>query len=1069
MKRTRLYSTILCFLLILVTIFTLNQTKTALADNSGQNGLPKYYSMLDDYYLLNKNQERMGLCWDFAATRSLETLYAKTLNEYVSFSEAGFTFGISEIGGGALGRKHWYALEDEDPEDDRPNGLPMFENQFPYEWLFYANGNPYQISNGNAKRVYEYMKSLKMKGLSKYIDMAEYNAFPNKVKAIKEHILNSSSVFYEINKYNYVDNALNSKVTTMLQHQQNSKLELHAISLIGYDDEYQYEYKGQTYKGAFIAMNSNFYHKNKDSILYVPYKYVENDGYSLDILGYKWNSNKLNELITSTRGAVDRLDNKVKYKDSTEKNYVPEAGKFKTNNIFSKNQKIDIRYTFPENATKQTIRIFDRSKDVTDKFNITQSGQEVRVAQKDLNSLPSKSYNVYLEYIKNGEKQIQYRQLHIIDFAEFLTANSFNGDFNMTAFQHVDSEKQITVLNNTADKGKLTLKPTLYSEIKSYNFDGKGEKPFTLVNGKVDIEIPFDLKEEKIVYKKIVFTLNDNSKVERTLRLIWRRADSKMTFAAIWGLYDDVLDRGMKTNIDPIIPISPDSTSEYSKLNLDVFDKGTHELEQIKLRNKVDAEDFSVSTGTTKQIADLAELTKFKYFKNNYATKSMSDEEKKQYQHSFFIEPKWKNVNFSDLELEITGKTEYVAEDQVKLDDYQLTVKNNPSAVVTLEGVVENQVNYGMKKINFILKYLGKEYTVSKDIIVSKKQLSFDGSQIETALKYTGEIQNFAKGNDKYEFINAQQKNIGSYEVEVTHKNPNYKFPNGEVFKVTCHILEPEVEGIHVTHNSDLHTEDTLDISKIETKINGENKIFTDGITVEYKNSEGYLKASQPSVEVSFYFHEYKITHVLNVSVAKKEIANPEYTKEFTYRGEKQSPTETSEYWTIESPESKDAGTYTCTFRLKDAANYEFKNKKDSIEGEYTIKPAKIPYEIKDNKVNFPSGSKVEYFDDKTTEWKEYKGTETLVGEIRFRVANQNNYEETVIKLKAQKSNENDTTKTEEKKGNKPGKKPENGKALNKGGVAGISVSIILIAGIAVAIAVILILKKKKDKEEGSN
>lgn len=294
----------ICVAVIVTTLWMAWGSQRAEAETSN---LPSYYSILDDYYLLNKNQSKMGLCWDFASTRSVETLYAKHLNEYISLSEAGYAFYTKEVGSGSPFSVHHYAMSrDDDRDDDEKEGFTYFENQFPYELLFYANGDP-RKTEGTAKRINSYLSKLKLKGLGEMIEPVRIGR-ANKVEKIKKHIYNESSVFYEIQNYIYKQNTLNSIKTVNLEAKKGSTLEDHAISLIGFDDEYKYEFNGKTYKGAFIGMNSNSYHEG-DSVVYVPYKYVENADKQLDVAGYKF-VNK-GEQVTSERGSVDYVDNKI--------------------------------------------------------------------------------------------------------------------------------------------------------------------------------------------------------------------------------------------------------------------------------------------------------------------------------------------------------------------------------------------------------------------------------------------------------------------------------------------------------------------------------------------------------------------------------------------------------------------------------------------------------------------------------------------------------------------------------------------------------------------------------------
>ena len=1050
MKKSRISSFLILIICIIAIIATLGMGLRPQQAGS-EASLPGYYSILDDYYVLNKNQGKMGLCWDFASTRSVETLYAKHLNEYISLSEAGYAFYTKEVGSGSPFSTHHYAMSrDEDRDDDEKDGFSYFENQFPYELLFYANGNP-RKSKGTAKRINSYLNKLKLKGLGEMIEPVRISG-ENKVEKIKKHIYHESSVFYEIKNYIYKLNTLNSGETVNLEEKKPSANEDHAISLIGFDDEYKYEFKGKTYKGAFIGMNSNSYHKG-DSIVYVPYKYVENADNQLDVAGYRF-VNK-GEQVISERGSVDYVDNKIINKNNSSVNFVSEQGKFKNNNIFTKNQKINITYKTP-GSDELNIQVLDGNKDITHKFNINVFGNRISVIQKEDNSLVSKSYNVKIEYNKSGQKHVQYRQLHIVDFAEFLATNSSNNHLNMTTYQHVDSEKPITVINEESTKGTLTLKPTLYSEIKEYNFDGKGDKPFVKKNGEAKIEIPFDEQKEQVVYKKIVFTLNDNSKVERILRLVWI-ANEKTTFAGVFGRHYGIKDKYVRNYPDILTPISYDATSEYSKLDVGIFGSGADEQKVVQLIDKDgNKETINIDeVGRFKKFNSEVGLNKYQYQETNRATKGMSLEERRQYQYVFFLDFQH-NFTFDELGVDIKGKTKYTALDEVKLDDYEVTVSNGDPANVQLLRMLEKKVEYNTKQLTFFVKYQDKEYKVVKKISVSKKQLLFDNSQITSMLRYSGQVQNFARGNDIYEFINAEQKNIGSYQVGVSHKDKNFTFADGDIHYETCMITEPEIEIMEVIYNKTLHTEDVISIEKVMAKINGGIETFIENIKVNYPMGT-YLFATTRSVELVFNFYDYQIKYKLNINVQKKKIKIPEYTKEYEYSGKKIEPIYANKYYNSSADKGLNVGEYSITFEISDKDNYVFVNEKNVVYGKYKIIPIDPKYTFEKGKFDFEDGLRAEYFDEKDNIWKEYNKEKRLEGKVRMRVKGNKNYNEITLdfgklQYKKKKTRDNKNSQTNTK--------------LSKGAIAGITISIAALIGITVAIIIVILRKNDKEREK---
>ena len=55
------------------------------------------YCLRDEYIIYAQNQDRNGLCWDFAATMAASTTIMKKTNEYYDFSELWTSIGSYEF------------------------------------------------------------------------------------------------------------------------------------------------------------------------------------------------------------------------------------------------------------------------------------------------------------------------------------------------------------------------------------------------------------------------------------------------------------------------------------------------------------------------------------------------------------------------------------------------------------------------------------------------------------------------------------------------------------------------------------------------------------------------------------------------------------------------------------------------------------------------------------------------------------------------------------------------------------------------------------------------------------
>ena len=76
---------ILCSVLFVfpAQIFAAEDTAAAAAEE----GLPAAYCMRDDYIIYAQNQDKHGLCWNFASTMAAATTIMKATGEYYDFSE----------------------------------------------------------------------------------------------------------------------------------------------------------------------------------------------------------------------------------------------------------------------------------------------------------------------------------------------------------------------------------------------------------------------------------------------------------------------------------------------------------------------------------------------------------------------------------------------------------------------------------------------------------------------------------------------------------------------------------------------------------------------------------------------------------------------------------------------------------------------------------------------------------------------------------------------------------------------------------------------------------------------
>lgn len=607
--------------------------------------------------------------------------------------------------------------------------------------------------------------------------------------------------------------------------------------------------------------------------------------------------------------------------------------------------------------------------------------------------------------------------MHILDFAEFLIASSSTSKINIANYQHIDSQKPIIVINSTNSSGTLYLRPTVHSRINSYNFDNKGDKPFPAVSMTgSNIPIPFDEQSEGIRDKEIVFTMTDGTKVKRTLRLIYL-VNNDTHFAAIFAKHSEENSKKVLEYPNILQPVSSSPTSLYHKISLDYFSSSSYNLTEIKLKNNKNNKEIIpvIANHSEKVFVTNEELEKHLFLETNFATKSMSPANRREYQYALFLEPSWeKNIttpNFWDLEIVINGPSNFTAYDNIYVNNYELKVLNFDNTNIKLLSVSPEKVNLNTHTLNFTCEYLNQNYVIEKPISVTKKKVLFDSSYLKTSVNYTGKMEDFAAKFDKYNFINSKQSEIGGYDVTVTHIDPNLTFDSGDTIIINCRITPPDITDINVYHNTELHTESVLEVRKIEAKVNNNGFLFDSNINVIYPNGASYLLATTTSVTLNFNFYNYLVTYVLQVTVSKKEIALPILNKtNYLYTGLEIIPEFLVNNYYHQTYEKRvNSGKYEIAFKITDPDNYVFVNNQSIWY--YNIVPIDVNYDVKDEKVILKDFvGELEYCDINLDKWYDYNTELNLNGKFKFRIKNNPNYNEFVVELRSSKSDDQGET-----------------------------------------------------------
>ncbi|UZK63802.1 C1 family peptidase [Mycoplasma mycoides subsp. capri] len=485
---------VLIFLIFLKTNQNINITyvNKMITNTSDNTNLSKenrsYYSLRDDYILFNQYQYNTGLCWDFSATKSLETSLMINNNEMYDLSEASISINQKDlIGGGA-----WFFDYDQLIKE---NGI-SFESDFMLGDLYYVpNKGEYKtwLQNiYNSKNIKSFRDQVKDVSFNRY-DLLN----------IKKHIVNNGSLFVPIKNYatkenqNYKHISIKTNNKTKVHELiYTSKINTHAVSIIGWDDQYL---ASDNSKGAFIVLNSDGYYSNNDGINFLPYnsKAIIND-----LNGYEYIADKL--LISkSNNNFNNEFSNYYNTKNYGQKNY---SSKAKNTNIFNTTQDVKIEYHINNNLAKLyniNAYIYLNDLDVSDLFKINSDQNKITIQSKD--KLKSGSYTVKLIYqyslLKDKTNKIkvkhEHRQIYLLDQTNTISSNSY-WDYN--------NQQHLVFHNYNSFVANDNLPVILIDKNNNLNFE---YKPLYLYSDKKD-KISYKINQKDILKPETISNKDQN-------------------------------------------------------------------------------------------------------------------------------------------------------------------------------------------------------------------------------------------------------------------------------------------------------------------------------------------------------------------------------------------------------------------------------------------------------------------------------------------------------------------------------------------------------------------------------
>ena len=436
------------------------------AENSQtEEALPSEYCMRDDYIIYAQNQDSHGYCWNFAATMAVSTTIMKATGEYYDFSELWNGVALyncddqyRKVGAGGHITNHYEALKEA--------GL-VLEADFPYQQSF-------TVSNQNAADYYNFYEKYSNDDLASCIVYDADTMFAiGDVEAIKSHIYNTGSVYMA---FSFRTGFIEDGGKYYLEPNQKNTNSSHAVSIIGWDDNYQREFylDGSTtptvFKGAWIILNSYTEKSGNDGISFIFY----DDKNISSIAGYKYETNTDKELYF-----YDKIESGYSYPTNLKGKYygdlTAETTLTKQKNIFYDDVNLEYSYVISNGAKIESIDIYLGNKNVTDDFNVRvgREGNRFYISKKDA---PYGQYKLLVTY-GNGKKSDTYLNNFFVTHGLVGEEIEYDYDNNrftinpgrdLEMYSFISSEKNYVIYTNSL-KGQITFLPTEQSVYSDKN------------------------------------------------------------------------------------------------------------------------------------------------------------------------------------------------------------------------------------------------------------------------------------------------------------------------------------------------------------------------------------------------------------------------------------------------------------------------------------------------------------------------------------------------------------------------------------------------------------------------
>lgn len=214
--------------------------------------IPKKYNLSDKIKIKTEDQGDYGLCWDFAATKSLETNIELTRKEKYDFSEMHVNYVTSNllIGSRDIDDGGNFSVY----EDYLVDSGPVLEKSVEYKDYSEELYNKFLDMKNivTVTKTVNFPTIQKIGDYEKRFSTKDIQDFRN---AVKTHIMNYGTVYSEVSMEKY-----DTETNTLYSGSDEFYFIDHAISIVGWDDNYSKDNFPEENRpkkdGAYIALNS---------------------------------------------------------------------------------------------------------------------------------------------------------------------------------------------------------------------------------------------------------------------------------------------------------------------------------------------------------------------------------------------------------------------------------------------------------------------------------------------------------------------------------------------------------------------------------------------------------------------------------------------------------------------------------------------------------------------------------------------------------------------------------------------------------------------------------------------